>query len=196
MDDFAWNLPQGGQGQNPETCFAEFFLHPIRMGAKSDAAGREIFEDREYVRIIIPGDSKTVVEREVRDEDRRRFSRQYEAFKATGVTPTEGTPLAQWPSMSPARIRELNAMNIFTVEHVAGLSDAIQQKVGIGARELVVKAQAFLKSAASSSIDQQMATELMQAKVDVQRLTKMTTLLATRLEAAEARLKEIPNGGA
>lgn len=171
-----------------DTAFAEFFLKPIRMGAASDKEGRDIFEDREYVRILIPGDNKTIVVQEVKDEHRQRFARAYDAWKKTGQVAHDGTPLESWPAMSPARIQELKFLNIYTVEHVAGLSDAQLQRVGMGARELKVKAQAFLDTARDSGTAQKLALENETMKADLQRKDDEIRSLAGRLDELEKRL--------
>ena len=80
-------------------------------------------------------------------EDKRRFPREYEAFKRSGELAQEGTPLAQWTYSTPAFVRDLNYSNVFTVEQLAQLSDQQSMQLGMGMLEKRDLAQAWLAKA-------------------------------------------------
>ena len=42
--------------------YVKFYTRPVMHGFKSNEAGRPIYEDKEYIQIIVPGDSKTTVD--------------------------------------------------------------------------------------------------------------------------------------
>ena len=114
---------------------------------KSREEGRPIFEDVEYVKIHIAGDPKNLQDRKVQDRDIERWPLHYKAFKEGLEAPTEGTPITEWPVIGEAKRRELLALNIKTLEALAELPEGGIARLGIGARELVKKAQAALEQA-------------------------------------------------
>ena len=78
MNDLDFKTPNG-----PKTpAVPVFFTEAVRMDFKSKQAGRDIFEDREFVRILIPGDRRSAPVEPVGDEHKKRWPREYEAFKA------------------------------------------------------------------------------------------------------------------
>ena len=113
--------------------------------AKSRDAGRPIFEDREYVEIIIPGSKNERPIRPVRDEDKERWPDEYRRFKEGQEQASEGTPLEQWPRMTRSRVYELKAVGVYSVEDLAALADSNLTNIGPDARELRNAAQAFLQ---------------------------------------------------
>jgi hypothetical protein len=139
---------QGLQGHQVDRTIAEFFTQPVHLEAKSRDEGRPIYEDREFVRIIIPGNRGSVVVQPVGDEHRQRHAVQYEAFKKGLAAISEGTPLGDWPPISRSMALEFAHFNVLTVEHLAGLNDVQLQHMPMGTRELVKAAKVFLEVAA------------------------------------------------
>lgn len=131
--------------------FATFYIYPEPHNARSEVEGRPIFVDKEYIRIITAGDTRGTVERRVTPEDIARFPRQYAQFKQGLEQLGSGTPVEQWPYLSPARIAELKAANVRTVEALAELPDSFLPKIGMGGMELRQRAAAWLESAKSSA---------------------------------------------
>lgn len=140
----------------------EFFIKPVEHPAKSREAGRPIFEDKEYVRITLPGDRlrehvAPANEMHFVSHARRqmtyaeRFGRLYEAWKESGAEIGSGTPLSAAPFLTPARIEELKARKVRTVEQLAGLPDTVARTLGMGARDMVQQANAYLKAASDTS---------------------------------------------
>lgn len=144
-----------------------FFTEAVKMEFKSKQAGRPVFEDREFVRIIIPGDRRSMVVEPVNDDHKARWPREYEAFKAGQEAPVDGTPLADWPQIGRARVEELAYFHIRTVEQLAAVNDAHLQNLGMGAREERERAKVFLDVAKNG--------------------TGPLSKLVTRVEQAEAR---------
>jgi hypothetical protein len=144
---------------NPDqTLWVEFYTEAVEHPNKSREAGRPIFEDREFVKIKFPADSKRVVvapanemhyhtDAKMQMTYAQRFPRHYEAFKAQIVDFVAGTPLTEAPFLTAAKRAELNTQNVRTVEQLAGLADSAIRTLGPGWRETVSKAQAFLKAA-------------------------------------------------
>ncbi|MBB3355307.1 hypothetical protein FHT70_005268 [Rhizobium sp. BK049] len=167
--------------------YAAFSLEPVEQSFKSKEAGRPIFEDREFVRIIIAGDKNTEVYREATEADKERFHEPYARFKR-GLDEREqivGTPLSQWTLLKPSQVRELEAIKIYSVEQLAALSDTMKQNLGMGAHELVAAARAFLESARNNSVASSLAAENERLRNDVERLQQQVQALADRLEDSE-----------
>lgn len=167
------------------TLGVEFFMKPVENPAKSKAAGRPIFEDREMVRIAFPGDNKRehvapAHEVHYHSAARRqmtyaeRFAASYKAFKDANGEYVSGTPLAQLPFLTESRRAEFKAAGIKTAEQLAGLPDVTIKKMGMGTREFVTQAQAYLKAAAGTS-----EVAAMQAQID-----ELKALLAGKTVAA------------
>ena len=75
----------------------EFYQGSVQKKAKSAESGRPIFDDRVFVRIQTPGDTRTVIDRIATDQDKRRFSRALSIFERGEQISQEGTPLEEWP---------------------------------------------------------------------------------------------------
>ena len=151
--------------------YVTFYIRPIKNAFRSEQEGRPIFEEREYIKIIVPGDSKTTVDCPVTDEFRGRFEKQYEKFKKGLAQAVEGTPLEMWPQMTVGLCAELKAMNISTVDQLAELDDSKAQKI-MGSHELRRKAQLFLSAAKGEADNNKIAAEL-QKRDDEITLLKM-----------------------
>ncbi|MBY3067460.1 hypothetical protein HFO74_29255 [Rhizobium laguerreae] len=167
--------------------YASFSLEPVEQTFLTEKEGRPIFADKEFVRIFIAGDKHTEVYREVTENDKLRFSDSYKRFKegAEAREQLVGTPLAQWAFLKPSQIKELEAINIYTVEQLAALSDIAKQKIGMGANELVAAAQGYLASAQDSRAASAFAAENERLKDEVGRLQDQMKEMATRFEAME-----------
>ncbi|MBY5351663.1 hypothetical protein [Rhizobium leguminosarum] len=167
--------------------YASFSLEPVEQTFLTEKEGRPIFADKEFVRIFISGDKHTEVYREVTDNDKQRFSDAYKRFKegAAAREQLTGTPLAQWPYLKPSQIKELEAVNIYTVEQLSALSDTSKQKIGMGANELVAAAKAYLATAENSSAASAFAAENERLKDEVTRLQEQMKEMALRFESLE-----------
>jgi hypothetical protein len=171
-----------------------FFTEAVRMDFKSKQAGRDIFEDREFVRILIPGDRRSAPVEPVNDEHKKRWPREYEAFKAGQDAPLEGTPLADWPQISRARVEELAFFHIRTVEQLAAVNDVQLQQLGMGARELRERARLFLEVARTGTAPlSRVLTRLETAEADVERLTRDLTSANAEIALLKGR-KEKTHG--
>lgn len=138
-------------------CKPVFKLVQIENKAKSREAGRPIFEDQEYVEIIIPGSKNERPVRKVREQDKERWPDEYSRFKQGQEVAQDGTPLEQWPRMTRSRVHELKAVGIFSVDDLASLNEANFPNVGPDARELKEKAQAFLAPDDTDALKQRIA---------------------------------------
>jgi len=156
-----------------------FHVQPVRNNFLSEKEGREVWNDVEYVELIVPGDNKNIVDVAVKDEHRERWAQQYAAFKANMVAPESGTPLDEWAGVGRSQVMELNSVHIRTVEALAGLSDSQLTKcVPMGGHALRAKAQRF--------IEQTEAEKPMMAME--QRIRELEDKLALALETKQERV--------
>jgi hypothetical protein len=191
---------QGGQysrtyGAPATDVRAEFFMEAVRDGRASLDAGRDIFSERERVKIIIPGMIASVLVAEVNDDHRQRWPQQYAAFKAGQEAPVTGTPLEEWPILNRAAIAELKHLQIHTVEELAALSDIAVQHIGMGGQILRERARGWLDDAQHEALTTKLAhendllrTEIGSLRGQVEELSRQLTALSVRMLEREDRL--------
>jgi len=154
---------------NPDSLLhVVFYRKPLQNEFKTEQEKRPIFEDVDFVRITIPGDKNNVIDTPVREEHKRRFPRHWDFFQKTHGTETLeiGTPLSQWPLLTPAQVEELKALKFTTVESIAGASDLMLGKIGMGGSGLRDKAIRFLTVAKDSSAFDHAKEELDKIKAE------------------------------
>jgi hypothetical protein len=139
-DDFKENATQA-------KVIPVFFTEAVEMTFKSKEAGRPIYEDQEFVKILIPGDRNSSPVQPVNDEVKARWPKEYAAFTANQEAPLDGTPLSQWPPMKRAQVEEFRHFHVMTVEHLAAVNDSQLQHMPMGSRDLRKAAQVFLDAA-------------------------------------------------
>ena len=155
-------MQQGNQKQSEEDArlLVVFTSRPHHNVAKSAEAGRPIFEDRDFVTIMVPGDKDSVIERVATDIDKRRFRAQYTAYKQNQAQETvTGTPLRAATFLTAAQIKELEYFNVHTVEQLADMNDGNVQKFMMG-HKMKQLAKDYLAAAKDSSAITSMREQL------------------------------------
>jgi hypothetical protein len=140
-----------GLKRDTPTVFPRFYTKAVQNNFRSEKEGRPIFEDKDYVEITVAGDTRTTVDRQVKQEDIDRWPDIYARFKAGQEQATVGTPLEAWSALTAAQVAEYKAMKIFSVDALAALDDSRLMALGTGGRHIRDKARAFLESAASNA---------------------------------------------
>jgi hypothetical protein len=124
-----------------------FFMRAKYNPDLSAEQNRPIYEDTEYVEIMMPGEKHNIISRPAASmRDDLRFPKQYAQFKAGQEDQVVGTPLKVLPFLSEARVAELAYFKIRTVEQLAELSDTVNF---MGVQELKQKAKKFLSAMTS-----------------------------------------------
>ena len=126
-----------------------FHMRAQRNEEKSKAAGRAIFEDTEYVEIMVPGDKNSIINRPVVQMDRQRWPKHYAAFRSDGSEVVTGTPLKLAPFLTNAQVEEFAHFKIRTVEQLANMNDSIVQRF-MGGTEFKRQAQEMLSRLTSN----------------------------------------------
>lgn len=175
----------------------QFFLEPVKLEFKSQQEGRPYFEDREFVRILIPGDRLSSAVEPVNDEHRARWPEVYAAFKAGTEAPLEGTPLREWPQITQSHVKELAHFNIATLEQLAGVNDAQLQHLGPGMRTLRENAKKTLEIAASGTAPlARLVSENLHLRDENTRLTRDLGDANARIATLDAMIREMKHAPA
>jgi hypothetical protein len=172
-----------------------FYLKVVEDAERTLAEGRRCFKEREYVRIMVPGDRSNVVDRPVQvtgvipTDDRLRFSRHYERFKQQKEQAVhDGTPLSLWPLIPAALAEEMKFINIFTVEQLAELSDTHVGKIPNG-QVLKRKAKEFIIALKDQAQVAKLQTALDERDNRIDTMEKAIAEQAARIEAMLKKLK-------
>lgn len=167
----------------------------------SETEGRPIHDRVLVGYLIIPGsrdEATRIIERHKPDgaivpdgEWSKRFAEHVEIFKRDGgATAQAGTPLKAWAAIDARQAADLAAIQIFTVEDIAGLSDGNLSRVGMGARELQAKAKAFLAAAKGTAEVQRLAAENERKDARISQLEQQLSDLSAKIEAVMAKQQE------
>lgn len=119
---------------------------------KLEADGRpftaldEVYEDVIYIRINIRGSNLREVHRPIREEDKRRFPFSWQEYLKGEKAACRGTPLVKLAGMDAPLVRHYHALNVFTIEDLALVSDIGLQNLGTGAREFRRNAQEWMEA--------------------------------------------------
>jgi len=155
-----------------------FFVHPVENPRKSKEAGRPIYDDVEMVSIMAPGNTKTEYTARAHsmhyDSNERkqwtyaeRFSDIYDRFKRGMDEQQSGTPLSEVPFLTVSQKAEMNAMKVYTVEQLAGMADRDIRKKGMGFREHVDAAKAYLDTSQGTNT---LASEMAELRRELEEL--------------------------
>lgn len=163
-----------------------FYSAPKLNKRRTEDEGRPIYDDVEKVKIMIPGDRRTVLGGLAHDKSRmnketgewmsyaERFPRHYEAFKAGQEQIGEGTPLSELSWLTVAKVAELRALKIHTAEALANINQETIGKLGSEGHALKAKAKAYIEHAHGGA--------------DIVRLSSENDELKARLEALEKQM--------
>jgi hypothetical protein len=161
------------------------FFHAvqIRNNYKSDLEKRPIFEERIYLKKLVPGDSTLVVDRPMRESDMEEFPIEWARFEQKKEQKSDGTPIEAWAAISDTQKAEFRALNIFTIDQFAKLPDSAGNKI-MGFNELRGKAQAFIGAAQDSQLMDKIRAEtdekLKAQEVEMAALRAMIEELTTK----------------
>lgn len=126
--DLTVQAMDGVGSKDDERLRVQFLMLPEQNQEKSAKEGRPIYDEKEYVQIMVPGERDIVVRR-AWDLDKARFPRQYAAFKnKQSQDSVSGTPLKVVPWLTMGQVKELEYFNCFTVEQLANMPDSTVAK--------------------------------------------------------------------
>ena len=176
--------------QNADSRLAvQFYKKSMKQEDASNEAGRPIFKEFDFVRIMIPGDNLTEIDTYAQESHKQRFPRQWAHYlnQTAGHEDIVGTPLDQWPQVTRSQAEELRGLKFHTVESIADCSDQQLQRIGMVAgmspHNFRLKAKAFLNLANDSA-------EVAQRESELQALKEENAKIKAETDAKLAAMQE------
>jgi hypothetical protein len=176
----------------------QFYKKSMKQEDASNEAGRPIFKEFDFVRIMIPGDNLTEIDTYAQESHKQRFPRQWAHYQnqTAGHEDIVGTPLDQWPQVTRSQAEELRGLKFYTVEAIADCSDQQLQRIGMVAgmspHNFRLKAKAFLNLANDSADVAQREAELQALREENAKITAETDAKLSKMqEQMEALLAAV-----
>lgn len=163
-----------------------FYKRPVHNAINSGAAGRPVYDDRDFVKIQHPGERLNIVEREVTELDKRRWPAQWQAYASGKNQVAQGTPLGLLFPRHPATVANLNAIGFLTVEQLSNASATAIESIGMHGQDYVNYAQKYLKAATGGIAFHQMQAEVEEQKKINKRLQKQLDEMTNQMQAMSA----------
>jgi hypothetical protein len=167
----------------------QFYKKSMKQEDASNEAGRPIFKEFDFVRIMIPGDNLTEIDTYAQDSHKQRFPRQWAHYQnqTAGHEDVVGTPLDQWPQITRSQAEELRGLKFYTVESIADCSDQQLQRIGMVAgmspHNFRIKAKAFLNLANNSA-------EVAQREAELNALKEENAKIKAETDAKLSKMQE------
>ena len=129
------------------------FFHTVQVqnNFKTMTEKRPIFEEKIFLKKLVPGDSTLVVDRPMREQDIDEFPIEWARFEQKKEQKISGTPIDVWSAISETQKAEFKALHIFTIDQFAQLADSVGNKI-MGFNDLRDKARAFIAAAKDSAV--------------------------------------------
>jgi len=129
------------------------FFHTVQRqnNFKTIAEKRPIFEEKIFLKKLVPGDSTLVVDRPMRETDIDDYPVEWARFQQKKEQRVAGTPIDAWAILSDTQKAEFKALHIYTIDQFAQLADSAGNKI-MGFNDLRDKAKAFIAAAQDSQM--------------------------------------------
>jgi hypothetical protein len=129
------------------------FFHTVQVqnNFKTMTEKRPIFEEKVFLKKLVPGDSTLVVDRPMREQDIEEYPIEWARFEQKKEQRVSGTPIDVWSAISETQKAEFKALHIFTIDQFAQLADSVGNKI-MGFNDLRDKARAFIAAAKDSAV--------------------------------------------
>jgi len=129
------------------------FFHTVQRqnNFKTIAEKRPIFEEKIFLKKLVPGDSTLVVDRPMRETDIDEYPVEWARFQQKKEQRVAGTPIDAWAILSDTQKAEFKALHIYTIDQFAQLADSAGNKI-MGFNDLRDKAKAFIAAAQDSQM--------------------------------------------
>ena len=161
------------------------FFHAVQVknNFKSDVEKRPIFEEKIFIKKLVPGDSTLVIDRPVRETDIEEFPVEWARFEQKKEQKVAGTPIEAWAIISDTQKAEFKAMHIYTIDQLANLPDNAGAKI-MGFNDLRTKARAFIAAAQDAAMFDKIRAEtdakLAQQEEEMAQLRALVTELSAK----------------
>lgn len=185
------NNPEFVGASNPDDgLYVKFEMHTPEDQNKSLALGKKVFATRyvidangkavdtgeplsiPYITIMKPGDQTSIIHTPVRDDHKRRWPRHWLAFQIDEGLIDDGSQIPgwkidEWPHVNQdsESLRDLKHMRFYTVEQIAGASDAQVQRMGLGGMGLREAAKQALREKMGIDVRAEIASKDEQIRI-------------------------------
>jgi hypothetical protein len=183
--------------QNADSRLAvKFYKRAVKLEHETNEAGRPIYKDYDFVRIMVAGDNLTEIDTYAQESHKQRFPRQWLQYQASQDSSSEihGTPIEQWPLISQSQAQELRAIKFLTVESIANASDLQLQRIGMIAgmspHSFRDKAKTFLNLAEETAEASKRAEEINQLKQELAQKEMENAKMKAETDAKLAQMQE------
>ncbi len=164
-----------GMAMQPDRRIIQFRTGRRHLSLRSQQEGRPIYAPVDLFCVQHPGErDQTVVE--ATEFHKQTHPRQWEAYQNGRKADIEGTPLSVLFPADEFVVEHLRGLHIYTVEMLAGITEAGLQRIGMGGREYKSRAEKYMEAATSSAPLREMEAKLaerdsqlatMQAQIDL-----------------------------
>lgn len=187
--------------------YVRFERRPVEDRASGNREGKYMSKDLDYALVTPPysKDCFVAVATEWLEQMKRdaregrlpqewcdRYVMQYEHWKRGEELPLNGTAIKGWSVISPAQMKNLIAINILTVEDLAGVNEEGLRRIGMGASELRDKAKSWLAQTADKG---PLTMEIAAVKAENQALKTRNEQLEARVAELSVRIEVMQRGG-
>ena len=128
-----------------------FHSKQVQNNFKTMTEKRPIFEEKIFLKKLVPGDSTLVVDRPMREQDIEEYPIEWARFEQKKEQRVSGTPIDVWSAISETQKAEFKALHIFTIDQFAQLADSVGNKI-MGFNDLRDKARSFIAAAKDSAV--------------------------------------------
>jgi hypothetical protein len=161
------------------------FFHTVQVqnNFKTMTEKRPIFEEKIFLKKLVPGDSTLVVDRPMREQDVEEYPIEWARFEQKKEQRVSGTPIDVWSVLSETQKAEFKALHIFTIDQFAQLADSVGNKI-MGFNDLRDKARAFIAAAKDSAVFDKIRAEtdakLAQQEEEMAQLRELVNQLSAK----------------
>ena len=161
------------------------FFHAVQVqnNFKTMTEKRPIFEEKIFLKKLVPGDSTLVVDRPMREQDVEDYPIEWARFEQKKEQRVSGTPIDVWTAISETQKAEFKALHIFTIDQFAQLADSVGNKI-MGFNDLRDKARAFIAAAKDSAVFDKIRAEtdakLAQQEEEMAQLRELVNQLSAK----------------
>lgn len=168
---------------------ATFYARPIQDVARSEVEGRPVFVEHDYIKVLIPHDNKTVVDREVNDNDKQRWPKGWQAYQDGRTGEIVGTPLNEWNFLTATQRMELQAQGIQSVEELANMADGHMGKLGPNGRQICERARQFIEG--GDKLESQLRGEIQSRDTEIAELIAVKEQQGRKIDELGAELRAL-----
>lgn len=170
------------------SAMVRFFKQAVQMGAKSEELGRPYFEDVDFIEILIAGDNFNQVVTKATEVHKEKYAGTFKKYLAGLEQKPDGYPVSEWSRLSKSQAENYKAMNFYTVEQIAEMTDSALQQVGMSGAGDRVAAKAFLAQVKDAGLAEKQAIQIETMAAEIKRQSEQIRELGALAEKKDSTL--------